>query len=49
MKDRREGLWQQFWPNGEKRSEGSYLADRQAGDWNHYDQLGKLINTEHHG
>ncbi|MFB2755940.1 toxin-antitoxin system YwqK family antitoxin, partial [Shewanella xiamenensis] len=47
LKDRREGLWQQFWPNGEKRSEGSYIADRQAGDWNHYDQLGKLINTEH--
>ena len=32
-----------------KRTEGSYISDRESGDWNHYDQLGKLIKTEHHG
>lgn len=49
LRDRKEGLWQSFWPNGEKRTEGSYISDRESGDWNHYDQLGKLIKTEHHG
>ncbi|RME29669.1 MAG: hypothetical protein D6806_01060 [Deltaproteobacteria bacterium] len=45
------GAWQYFWPNGQKKAEGSYYGADQdgnavkCGQWSEYDEAGTLMNT----
>lgn len=38
---KREGLWQEYFPNGAVKYKGEYLHDRKTGKWGEYDEQGK--------
>ena len=44
-KGRRQGLWTDFYPNGQKRYEGQFKNDKCKGTFRYYDQQGNLQAT----
>ncbi len=44
-KGRRQGVWMDFYPNGNKRYEGQFKNDKCKGTFTYYDELGKLKAT----
>lgn len=44
-KGRRQGLWTDFYPNGQKRYEGQFKNDLCTGEFKYYDEQGRLIAT----
>ena len=44
-KGRRQGLWTDFYPNGQKRYEGKFKNDKCTGEFKYYDEKGNLKAT----
>ena len=44
-KGRRQGLWTDFYPNGQKRYEGQFKNDKCTGEFKYYDEQGRLKAT----
>ena len=44
-KGRRQGVWMDFYPNGNKRYEGQFKNDKCKGTFTYYDESGKLKAT----
>ena len=44
-KGRRQGLWMDFYANGQKRYEGTFKNDKCQGEFKYYDELGRLKAT----
>lgn len=44
-KGRRQGIWTDYYPNGQKRYEGQFKNDRCKGTFRYYDQQGNLQAT----
>ena len=44
-KGRRQGLWMDFFPNGQKRYEGEFRNDKCKGTFRYYDEQGNLKAT----
>ena len=44
-KGRRQGLWMDFYPNGQKRYEGQFKDGRCTGEFKYYDEQGRLKAT----
>lgn len=44
-KGRRQGTWCDFYPNGQKRYEGTFKNDKCKGEFRYYDQEGRLKAT----
>lgn len=44
-KGRRQGIWMDFYPNGQKRYEGQFKNDRCTGEFRYYDEQGHLKAT----
>ena len=44
-KGRRQGLWMDFYPNGQKRYEGTFKNDKCQGEFKYYDEQGRLKAT----
>lgn len=45
-KDKKQGKWVQFWPNGLLKSEGYFLNDQKHGFFKFYAQDGNLVKVE---
>lgn len=44
-KGRRQGLWTDFYPNGQKRYEGNFKNNKCVGEFKYYDEQGRLKAT----
>jgi antitoxin component YwqK of YwqJK toxin-antitoxin module len=44
-KGRRQGVWMDFYPNGQKRYEGQFKNDKCTGEFRYYDEQGNLKAT----
>lgn len=44
-KGRRQGLWMDFYPNGQKRYEGQFKNNKCVGEFKYYDEQGRLKAT----
>lgn len=44
-KGRRQGVWMDFYPNGQKRYEGEFKNDKCKGTFRYYDEQGNLVVT----
>ena len=44
-KGRRQGVWMDFYPNGQKRYEGEFKNDKCQGEFRYYDEQGNLKAT----
>ena len=42
---RKQGLWEEFYPDGASKSKGIYLNDQRSGEWNFYFQNGQKEQT----
>ena len=47
-KEKREGVWKRYHPNGNPYDEGEYAADKKVGEWRTYDAAGKLLKSTKH-
>ncbi|HMU85009.1 MAG TPA: hypothetical protein PKC35_16805, partial [Leptospiraceae bacterium] len=39
----KDGIWTEYYPNGQKSGEGNYTSNRRDGKWTLYDESGKKI------
>jgi len=44
-KGRRQGVWMDFYPNGQKRYEGEFKNGKCKGEFRYYDEQGNLVAT----